>query len=128
VENFEDTGIIPQDTVTYKITITRKNVGKLNVGIVHSKYLPGLFNECIFFTVLTGNQETIVAQEKVLIEKKVTEFILPIKIITVGENKVQFSAKPSCTYGLNSVIDGTIMCVAESEKRKKLQGNKSLKQ
>jgi hypothetical protein len=120
VENFEDTDIIPQDTVTYKITITRKNVGKLNVGIVHSKYFPGLFNECIFFTVLTGNQETIVAQEKVIIEKKVTEFTLPMKIITVGENKVQFSAKPSCTYGLNSVIDGSVMCVAESEKRKKL--------
>ena len=120
VENFEDTDIIPQDTVTFKITITRKNVGKLNVGIVHSKYFPGLFNECIFFTVLTGNQETIVAQEKVIIEKKVTEFTLPMKIITVGENKVQFSAKPSCTYGLNSVIDGSVMCVAESEKRKKL--------
>ena len=43
-----------------------------------------------------------------------------MKIITVGENKVQFSAKPSCTYGLNSVIDGSVMCVAESEKRKKL--------
>ena len=120
VENFEDTDIVPQDTVTFKITITRKNVGKLNVGIVHTKYFPGLFNECIFFTVLTGNQETIVAQEKVKIEKKVTEFTLPIKIIHVGENKIQFSAKPSCTYGLNSVIDGTIQCLAESEKRKKL--------
>ena len=120
VENFEDTDIVPQDTVTYKITITRKNVGKLNVGIAHTKYFPGLFNECIFFTVLTGNQETIVAQEKVRIEKKVTEFTLSIKIIHVGENKIQFSAKPSCTYGLNNVIDGTIQCVAESEKRKKL--------
>ena len=38
VENFEDTDIIPDDTVTFKIIITRKNVGKLNVGITHSKY------------------------------------------------------------------------------------------
>ena len=120
VENLEDTDIIPQDTVTFKITITRKDVGKLNVGIVHTKYFPGLFNECIYFTVLTGEQETIVAQEKVKIEKKITEFTLPIKIIYVGENKIKFSAKPSCTYGLNNVIDGTIQCVADSEKRKKL--------
>ena len=120
VENFEDTDIIPDDTVTFKITITRKNVGKLNVGITHSKYYPGLFNECIIFTVLTGEQMTIVAQEKVKITKKVTEFKLPIKVVTVGKNIVKFSAKPSCTYGLNEVIDGTIQCVAESEKRKKL--------
>ena len=120
VDSLEDTDIIPQDTVTFKIIITRKNVGKLNVGIVHSKFFPGLFNECIYFTVLTGEQETIVAQEKVKIEKKVTEFTLPIKIIYVGENKIKFAAKPSCTYGLNSVIDGTVQCIAESEKRKKL--------
>jgi hypothetical protein len=120
VDSFEDTDIIPQDTVTFKITITRKNVGKLNVGIVHTKNFPGLFNECIYFTVLTGPQQTIVAQEKVKITKKVTEFTLPIKVVTTGENKINFSAKPSCTYGLNTVIDGTITCVAESEKRKKL--------
>ena len=120
VENFEDTDIIPQDTVTFKITITRKNLGKLNVGIVHTKHFPGLFNECILFTVLTGEQETIVAQVKVKIEKKVTEFTLPIKIIYAGENKIKFSARPSCTYGLNNVIDGTIQCLPESEKRKKL--------
>ena len=53
-------------------------------------------------------------------EKKVTEFTIPIKVVTVGENIIKFSAKPSCTYGLNDVIDGTIQCVAESEKRKKL--------
>ena len=41
-------------------------------------------------------------------------------MVTTGENKINFSAKPSCTYGLNTVIDGTITCVAESEKRKKL--------
>ena len=63
---------------------------------------------------------TIVAQEKVKITKKVTEFKLPIKVVTVGKNIVKFSAKPTCTYGLNEVIDGTIQCVAESEKRKKL--------
>ena len=120
VDSFEDTDIIPQDTVTFKITIIRKNVGKLNVGIVHTKNFPGLFNECIYFTVLTGPQQTIVAQEKVKITKKVTEFTLPIKVVTTGENKINFSAKPSCTYGLNTVIDGTITCVAESEKRKKL--------
>ena len=120
VENFENTDIIPDDTVTFKITIIRKNVGKLNVGITHTKYFPGLFNECIIFTVMTGKNGTIVAQEKVKITKKVTEFKLPIKVITVGENIIKFSAKPSCTYGLNDVIDGTIQCVAESEKRKKL--------
>jgi len=121
VENFENTDIIPDDTVTFKIIITRKNVGKLNVGITHTKHFPGLFNECIIFTVITGeNPGTIVAQEKVKITKKVTEFILPIKVVTVGKNVVKFSAKPSCTYGLNDVIDGTFQCVAESEKRKKL--------
>ena len=120
VEGFEDSDIIPNDTVTFKITITRKNVGKLNVGIVHSKHFPGLFNECIIFTVLTGEQQTIVAQEKVKINKKVTEFTLPMKVIYVGENKINFSAKPSCTYGLNEVIDGNIHCMAESEKRKKI--------
>ena len=51
VENSEDTDIIPQDTVTFKITITRKKLGKLNVGIVYTKYFQSLFNECILFTV-----------------------------------------------------------------------------
>ena len=69
---------------------------------------------------MTGKAGTIVAQEKVKITKKVTEFTIPIKVVTVGENIIKFSAKPSCTYGLNDVIDGTIQCVAESEKRKKL--------
>ena len=69
---------------------------------------------------MIGKNGTIVAQEKVKIIKKITEFKLPIKVITVGENIIKFSAKPSCTYGLNDVIDGTIQCVAESEKRKKL--------
>ena len=44
VEGFEDTDVIPQDIVTFKIIIKRKNVGKLNIGIGHSKYFPGLFN------------------------------------------------------------------------------------
>ena len=43
-----------------------------------------------------------------------------MKVIYVGENKINFSAKPSCTYGLNEVIDGNIHCMAESEKRKKI--------
>ena len=73
VDGFENTDIIPQDILTYKIIITRKNVGKLNLGIGHSKYFPGLFNECIYFNVLTG--ERVASQEKVLIDKKVTEYI-----------------------------------------------------
>ena len=118
VDSFEDTDILPQDIVTYKITITRKNVGKLNLGIGHSKYFPGLFNECIYFTVLTG--ERVASQEKVLIDKKVTEYTFPIKIIYTGKNPIKFSVMPSCSYGQNEVIDGTIECVAKSEKRKNL--------
>ena len=60
------------------------------------------------------------AQVEVKIEKKVTEFTLPIKLIYGGKNKISFSARPSCTYGLNNAFDGTIQCLPESEKRKKL--------
>ena len=118
VDGFENTDIIPQDILTYKIIITRKNVGKLNLGIGHSKYFPGLFNECIYFNVLTG--ERVASQEKVLIDKKVTEYIFPIKIVYTGTNTIKFSIKPSCTYGLNEYIDGTIECIPKSDKRKEL--------
>jgi len=118
VDGFENTDIIPQDILTYKIIITRKNVGKLNLGIGHSKYFPGLFNECIYFNVLTG--ERVASQEKVLIDKKVTEYIFPIKIVYTGTNVIKFSIKPSCTYGLNEYIDGTIECIPKSDKRKEL--------
>ena len=118
VENFEDTDIIPQDIVTFKIKITRKNVGKLNLGLAHTKYFPGLFNECLYFTVLTG--ERVAAQERVKIDKKVTEYTFPIKIIYTGKNPIKFIITPSCSYGLNEYLDGTIECVKESEKRKKL--------
>ena len=118
VDNFEDTDIIPQDIVTFKIKISRKNVGKLTLGLAHSKYFPGIFNECLYFTVLTG--ERVAAQERVKIDKKVPEYTFPIKIIYTGKNPIKFIITPSCTYGLNEYLDGTIECVAQSEKRKKL--------
>ena len=118
VEGFEDTDVIPQDIVTFKIIIKRKNVGKLNIGIGHSKYFPGLFNECIYFTVLTG--ERVVHQEKIIIDKKVNEYVFPIKIIYTGTNSITFSVMPSCTYGLNEIIRENVECISNSEKRKKL--------
>ena len=118
VEGFEDTDVIPQDIVTFKIIIKRKNVGKLNIGIGHSKYFPGLFNECIYFTVLTG--ERVAHQEKIIIDKKVNEYVFPIKIINAGINSITFSVMPSCTYGLNEVIRENVECISNSEKRKKL--------
>ena len=118
VESYEDTDVIPQDIVTFKITITRKNIGKLNLGIGHSKYFPGLFNECLYFTVLTGDR--VASQEKMIIDKKVNEYIFPIKIIYTGINPVTFSIMPSCTYGINEVIKQNIECVPSSEKRKQL--------
>jgi translocation protein SEC63 len=118
VDGYEDTDIIPQDIVTYKITVTRKNVGKLTLGIGHSKYFPGLFNECLYFNVLNGDR--VISQEKVLIEKKVTEYKFPIKIVHTGKNVITFSIKPSCTYGLNEKIEGNIECIAKSEKRNQL--------
>ena len=118
VDSFEDTDILPNDILTYKITIKRKNVGKLDLGIGHSKYFPGLFNECIYFTVLGG--ERVLSQEKIKIDKKVSEYIFPIKIVYKGTNPLKFSVMPSCTYGQNEVIDGTIECVEKSDKRQEL--------
>ena len=118
VDGFEDTDIIPQDIVTYKITIIRKNVGKLQLGIGHSKYFPGLFNECIYFNVSSG--ERIIDQEKIIINKKVTEYNFRIKIVQTGKNLLTFALKPSCIYGLNETIDGSIECIDKSEKRKQL--------
>ena len=118
VAGFENTDILPKDIVTYKITITRKNVGKLKLGIGHSKCFPGLFNECIYFTVYTGDR--VAYQEIVLIDKKVTEFIFPIRIVQAIKNNIKFRAVPSCSYGQNEEIDGTIDCVAKSDKRKAL--------
>ena len=119
VEGFENTDILPKDILTYKITITRKNVGKLQLGIGHSKYFPGLFNECIYFTVYTG-ERIVATQEIVLIDKKVTEFVFPIRIIHPVKNVIKFRVVPSCSYGQNEEIDGTIECVAKSDKRKEL--------
>ena len=118
VEGFEDTDVIPDDLVTTKITITRKNVGKLSLGVGHSKYFPGLFNECIYITILNG--ERIINQDKILIDKKVTEYTFPLKIIYTGLNHLRFSLRGSCSYGLNENLDGSIDCVSKSEKRKKL--------
>ena len=118
VEGFEDTDVIPQDIVTFKIIVKRKNLGKLNLGIGHSKYFPGLFNECIYFTVLTG--ERVAHQEKIIIDKKINEYIFPIKIVYAGINPIIFSVMPSCSYGQNEVIKENIECIPHSEKRKKL--------
>ena len=118
VDSFEDTEILPQDILTYKITIKRKNVGKLDLGIGHSKYFPGLFNECIYFTVLGG--ERVISQEKIQIDKKINEYVFQIKITFTGNNPLKFSAMPSCTYGQNEVIDGTIQCVEKSDKRNEI--------
>ena len=88
------------------------------MGIGHSKYFPGLFNECIYFTVLTG--ERVAHQEKIIIDKKINEYIFRIKIVYTGINSIIFSVMPSCSYGQNEVIKENIECISHSEKRKKL--------
>jgi translocation protein SEC63 len=118
VEGYEDTDIVFGDILTYKIIITRKNVGRLSLGISHSKCFPGLFNECIYITVLIG--DTIIKQEKVLIDKKVTEFIFPIKITVIGKNTIKFSMIPASFFGQNEMLEGSFECVQKSNRRKML--------
>ena len=118
VEGFENTDIIPNDIVTFNITITRKNVGKLQLGIGHSKFFPGLFNECIYFAIIIGDR--IIRQETVQINKKETHFIFPIRIVNVGKNIIKFKASPSSSYGQNEEIEATIECIAKSKRRKEL--------
>ena len=116
IDGFENTDILPNDIITFKITITRKNVGKLQLGIGHSKHFPGLFNECIYFMVQCG--EKIITQEKILIDKKVSEYIFNIRSGPPGKNNIKFIAIPSCSCGQNEEIDGTFQSVAKSDKRK----------
>ena len=116
VDGFENTDILSKDLLTFKITITRKNVGKLQLGIGHSKHFPGLFNECLYFIALTG--EKIITQEKILVDKKVSEYIFNIRSGQPGKNIIKFLAIPSCSCGQNEEIDGTFQCMAKSDKRK----------
>ena len=89
---FEDTDIILKDIVTYKITIIRKNAEELKLGIGHSKYFPGLFNECLYINVSAG--ERILSQEKIIIDKNVTEYNFQIKMGQIGKRILTFSLKP----------------------------------
>ena len=116
VEGFEDTEILQNDLVTYKFTITRKNIGKLSLGIGHSKYFPGLFNECLYVTALIADNQ-IISQEKIIIDKKITEYEFKIKISHLGELPIIFSIMPSTYYGLNELVRSNLDSVDKSEKR-----------
>ena len=118
VEGFENTDIILNDIVTFNITIIRKNVGKLQLGIGHSKFFPGFFNECIYFDIIIGN--TLVCQERVHINKKETHYKFPIKMGVVGKILIKFIASPACSYAQNEEIESTVECIAKSQRRKEL--------
>ena len=119
VDGFEDTEILQNDLVTYKFIITRKNIGKLKLGIGHSKFFPGLFNECLYITALIGDNQ-IVSQDKIIIDKKVTEYEFKIKVSHLGELPVVFSIMPSTYYGLNEVVRTNLDSVEKSEKRESI--------
>lgn len=115
VDGFEDTEFVIGDRVSYQFTITRKNVGKLNLGVGHSKHFPGLFNECIYITILNG--ENVISQEKVLIDKKVNEYTFKVDLGTAGTIPFTFSIMSSAFYGMNEVVNSQIETIAKGEKR-----------
>ena len=117
VDGFENQDYVIGDKCTVQIKIIRNNIGKLKLGILHSKTYPGLFNECIQILIL--NNGNLIGQEKIKIDKKVNLFEFNIGLGSVGKIPLEFQLLSTCYYGINEKIQTEIDVVQKSEKREK---------
>jgi hypothetical protein len=117
VDGFENQDYVIGDKCTIQIKIIRNNIGKLKLGIGHSKIYPGLFNECIQILIL--NNGNLIGQEKIKIDKKVNLFEFNIGLGSVGKIPLEFQLLSTCYYGINEKIQTEIDVVQKSEKREK---------
>ncbi len=117
VDGFENQDYVIGDKCTIQIKIIRSNIGKLKLGIGHSKIYPGLFNECIQILIL--NNGNLIGQEKIKIDKKVNLFEFNIGLGSVGKIPLEFQLLSTCYYGINEKIQTEIDVVQKSEKREK---------
>ncbi len=117
VDGFENQDYVIGDKCTVQIKIIRNNIGKLKLGILHSKTYPGLFNECIQILIL--NNGNLIGQDKIKIDKKVNLFEFNIGLGSVGKIPLEFQLLSTCYYGINEKIQTEIEVVQKSEKREK---------
>jgi hypothetical protein len=118
VDGYEDTGFLKGDKVTFKIDIIRKNEEDKKMGVQHSKYFPGLFNEYIY--ILVSNNKNIIRLDKVLIDQKNNEYKFGIYMASAGMIPIKILLMSATSFQNNGVIDCKIKVFEKSEKREEM--------
>ena len=121
VEGFENEDFVVGDLGTIEINITKLNYDENNnkmLGILHSNFYPGLFNECI--QILVYNMDTFIQQEKIEINKKTVTYKFRINLNNEGTLPLKFTIMSTCFFGLDERINIEIPVIKSSEKRNNL--------
>ena len=118
VDGYEDTGFLKGDKVTFKIDIIRKNEEDKKMGVQHSKYFPGLFNEYIY--ILVSNNKNLIRLDKILIDKKNNEYKFGIYMASAGMIPIKILLMSATSFQNNGVIDCKIKVFEKSEKREEM--------
>ena len=121
VEGFENEDFVVGDLGTIEINITKLNYDENKnkmLGILHSKFYPGLFNECI--QILVYNMDTFIQQDKIEINKKTVTYKFRINLNQEGTLPLKFTIMSTCFFGLDERINIEIPVIKNSEKRNNL--------
>jgi hypothetical protein len=121
VEGFENEDFVVGDLGTIEINITKLNYDENKnkmLGILHSNFYPGLFNECI--QILVYNMDTFIQQDKIEINKKTVTYKFRINLNQEGTLPLKFTIMSTCFFGLDERINIEIPVIKNSEKRNNL--------
>ena len=121
VEGFEDEDFVVNDLVTIEIIIKKINYNKENkrIGMFHSNFYPGLFNECIQILVYDNN-DTIIHQEKIVINKQIVTYKFRALLAFERNEIFKFTFMSTCFFGLDEKMIIEIPVMKISEKRNNL--------
>ena len=117
VDGFEDTGFVKGDKVTTKLDIIRKSEIK-KMGVLHSKYFPGLFKEFMYIFVI--NKENILKIDKIFIKKKEKEYKFTINLGAIGILPIKIILMSGGYFMPNIIIQCKIKCIEKSTKREEI--------
>ena len=118
VDGFEDTGFIKGDKITIKLNITRKNIEDKYMGVQHSKCFPGLFKEFIYIVV--ENNNNLIRQNKIIINKKENEYKFQINIGFIGILPLKIILIPGTFFSSNVAINCQLKCYERSQIREEM--------
>ena len=118
VDGFEDTGFIKGDKITFKLNINRKNIEDKYIGVQHSKCFPGLFKEFIY--VVVDNNNNLIRQNKIFINKKENEYKFQINLGSIGILPIKIILIPGTFFASNVAINCQLKCYERSQIREEL--------